>query len=331
MNTNMENIIIKYLNNSISEDEKEILLAWLKEKEGNKKEFIDTCNIWLAANNIQISEDELDNALDRLKNNINAYSKPKKVSSRFFTQKIAAAAAFILVIFSVGSFFIGRNSLSQPETVKLISFGTGQDSKDTLVLPDGSRVWLNIDSRLTYVDNFEGSERIVKLEGEAFFDVVKNTQKPFVVEAGDVKIKVTGTEFDIKNYENQTNIEASLLSGEVKVYLKGHDKEISLSPSERIIINKDTKSFDINNFDESKPIVWTNKELVLSDEKLADIFEKLGYWYGVNVVCEDGINLEQKLSFIVRGETKEELFKTIALIAPIRYDILDDTITVKTR
>lgn len=328
----MENLIVKYLTNSITEDEKRELLDWLQENEENKKVFVDNCNIWLAANDIVVSEAEVENALDRLRNNIALYErKEKKVSQRFSIQRAAIAAVLLIAAFSVGSFFLGKNSYSEPETVTYYSFVTGQDSKDSLTLPDGTVVWMNKDSKLSYADNFEGKERNVKLEGGAFFDVVKNAKKPFIVESGNVKIKVLGTQFDVKNYENESDIETSLLSGEVEVYLEGDNKGIKLRPTERIIINKQSKEVKIKRFDTANQTIWTKNEIVFSDDKLSDILSKIGYWYGIDIVTEGTINLQQKLSFTVRNETKEELFSAISLIVPIKYEISNEKIIVRAK
>lgn len=328
----MESLIIKYLSNTITEEEKTELLGWLQENEDNKKLFVDNCNIWLAANDILVSEGEVEDALDRLRNNIALYErKNKKASQRFSLQRVAVAAVLLIAAFSVGSFFLGKNSYSEPEMVMYHSFVTGHDSKDSLTLSDGTVVWMNKDSKLSFVGNFEGKERSVKLEGGAFFNVAKNAKKPFIVESGNVKIKVLGTRFDVKNYEDHADIEASLLSGEVEVYIEGDSKGIKLRPTERIVINKQSNKVEIKNFDTVNQTIWTRNEIVFSDDKLSDILEKIGYWYGIDIVTEGTLNLQQKLSFTVRNETKEELFSAISLIAPIRYEISNEKVIVRAK
>ena len=324
----MEGIILKYLSNEASDEEKLELLNWLKDNEDNKKTFLDTCNIWLAAGTIQISDEELNDALKKLNANIELYEKRSKPSANIPWRRIAAVAAIFVLLFSAAGFFIGKHSASDNEILVVNNVTVGQDAKKLITLPDGSIAWLNSNSTLTYPERFVDKERNVKLEGEAFFDVSRDEGTPFTVESGDIKIKVLGTEFDVKNYKSQKKIETSLLSGEVEVFFTETNKSVKLEPSQRITFDKNTKTYDIKTFDIAHQTIWTKDELAFYDEKLADIFEKVGYWYGTEVLCEGTLNLEQKLSFTIRNESKEELFKIISLITPIKYQISEDNIIV---
>jgi len=325
----MENIILKYLNNEASDGEKHQLLDWLKEKEENKKFFLDTCHIWLAAGNVKISDEERNDAFDRLSANIYSYEKQQKPSHRIPWKRAVAAGAALVLLSSAAAFFIGKRSATDTGIMIVHNVVVGQDVKETITLADGTTACLNSNSKLIYPDSFEGNERIVQLEGEAFFDVSEDPSKPFIVETGDMKVKVLGTEFDIKDYKNQKKIETSLLSGEVEVSFKDTRQSIKLEPSQRVTFDKDTKTFDIKTFDVAHQTIWINEELAFSDEKLEDILKKIGYWYGTEIVCEGTLNLEQKLSFIIRNESKEELFDIISLIAPIKYQISEEKIIVK--
>lgn len=330
---NMENIILRYLNNEADAGEKSQLLDWLKEDESNKKVFLDTCNIWLASGNIQISEEEQNNAFERLSASIDSYEKENRQNKSAFRiplRRAVAVAAIFIIAFSIAGFLVGKR-YSAPNTESLIvnNIVIGQDKKEIVTLPDGTSVWINSNSKLTYPDRFLGDTRLVRLEGEAFFNVTKDENKPFIVESEDMKVKVLGTEFDFKNYKNQKNIETSLLSGEVEVFFENVKESIILKPSQRITFNKDSKTFDIKDFDVTQQTIWINNELTFSNERLSDILTKIGYWYGTEVICEGNINPDQKLSFTIRNESKEELFKTISLIAPIRYEISEEKIVVR--
>lgn len=326
----MENIILKYLNNEASDEEKQKLSEWLKEG-NNKKKFLDMCNIWLACGAIRISEDEINNAFGRLTANIKHYEKQHRTSAAISWQKVTTAAAIIVFLFFAAGFFFGKYFGIDDRLMIVNNVTIGPEEKKTITLPDGTIAWLNSNSTIIYPQEFTEKERLIKLNGEAFFDVSKDPDKPFIVESGDIKIKVLGTEFDIKNYKDQKKTETSLLSGKVEISIEGIGQRIELEPSQRITFNKESKTFDIRNFDIASQTIWINDELIFSDERLDDILKKIGYWYGTEVVYEEGLNTEQKLSFIVRNESKEELFKIISLIVPIEYQISEDKIIVKTR
>lgn len=327
----MEELIIKYLKETATHREKQQLFEWLKSEESNKILFRDIQKIWLASDNVFQKESEINKAYLRFKGSVENYERGKKPVFRLPLFRTVAAASILIAIFSLGGFFIGKHSSQSTELQAQVLNNViiGKDNKGTVTLPDGTVVWLNSESKLTYPENFSKEARVVKLEGEGYFDVVKNPNKPFYVETDGLKIRVLGTKFDVKNYKGRETMETTLLSGKVEVFMNNTNNSIILKPNEKLIYNKQQSNYDVKVLDVHNQIIWIEDRLIFSNERFADILKKMEGWYGVEITCDDKINLDQKLSFAIRKESKEEIFELISLIMPIKVEIGQESIKIK--
>ena len=167
--------------------------------------------------------------------------------------KVAASVAILLVC-SLGGYFTGQNQLfdsSIEEQLIMNRVIMGKGSKGSVTLPDGTTAWLNANSMLIYPEQFTDNKRSVKLEGEGYFEVVRNEKAPFFVETDGMIVNVLGTHFNVKNYENKETIETTLLSGEVEVFLSGMSKGIILKPNQRISCNRQSGTYNLAEVDAS--------------------------------------------------------------------------------
>lgn len=327
----MEDLIIKYLNETATLQEKQQLLKWLKSGGNNKTLFRDIQKIWFASDNTFQRKIEIAKAYERFKENVKAYEQGKKTIFRLPLLRTIAAASVLIAIFSLGGFFVGKYSTTPTELQAQVLNNVimGKDSKGSITLPDGTEVWLNSESKLTYPEIFPEEDRTVKLEGEGYFNVVKNPKAPFYVETDEMRVNVLGTQFDMKNYPNRASMETTLLSGKVEVHFKNIKTGIILKPNQKISVNKKTGKHEIRELNAKNQILWINEQLVFSNEKLSDILHGIGYWYGLDVTTEGKVDMNQRLSLTIRRETKEEIFNLLSLIAPIKYEIQTERIIVQ--
>ncbi len=162
----------------------------------------------------------------------------------FNWKKTLVAASVIGLLFLVGwqLFFSDRNE--EKTLARDNEIVTKKGTKSKVLLPDGSTVMLNADSRLYYSENFNDSLREVTLEGEAFFDVVKDAKRPFIVHTSGINIRVLGTAFNVKSYPQEPTIEATLVRGliEVEKTNQPHSSKILLRPNEKLVYNKEEKN-----------------------------------------------------------------------------------------
>jgi ferric-dicitrate binding protein FerR (iron transport regulator) len=268
-------------------------------------------------------------------------------NSFFSTNKypFVFATAVLLLISGIyyRSIFSFFNTTAPKEKISQNNISTKPGSKSQVTLPDGSIVTLNADSKLTYPDNFLGDSREVILEGEAFFEVTKNKEKPFIIHSKAMDIKVLGTVFNVKAYPSETISEASLISGSIEVLLKNRTNErIMLKPNEKITVSDNTGTttnettaikiskethplilIDQLKIDEAdnqvNEIAWTQNKLIFNNQKLEDIAPLLERWYGVNIVIEN-----QKLkgvSFTGRfySESISQVLKALQMTHKFNY------------
>jgi len=319
----MKEIIIKYLNGEATADEKHQMLSWLKEDVENKKIFSEIRDIWIASVSSAISDHEVHNAFSRFEQNIRSREQKSIKYSRKPFLHIAASLAIIIVC-TLGGYFLGKQGFYINSGENLLVMNQvimGNESKGTVTLPDGTTVWLNANSKINYPEEFPQDIRKVKLEGEAYFNVAHNAKAPFIVESGQMEINVLGTQFDVKNYADQLYSATTLLSGKVKVRFSPGSEFISLAPNQTVTFDKQNNTFDIRQVEAKDYIIWTNDKIVFSNELLSDILYKIEKWYNIEITCAEDVLLSQRLSFTIRKETKEEIFKTLELIAPIKSDI----------
>lgn len=328
----MEDIIIKYLNQTATENEMRALLEWLDENIDNQRQFATTRDLWFASEaSVSSRYGESANAFSRFRENALAFENRKSkngISIRLV--KIAASIA-LLIACSAMAFFIGKESTphtSQIVNVVMNQAIMGPGHKGSVTLPDGTLAWLNSNSKLIYPDQFEEGVRKVKLIGEGYFEVTPNVKAPFYVETSDMSVKVLGTRFDVQNYEKKNISETVLLSGKVEVMMKSNGERRVLSPNEKLSLDRQTNRYTVDRVDAAEYALWTAEKLVFADERLSTILRKMERWYGISISCKQGVPLDSRYSLTIRNESKEEILKMLSILVRIDYTIKDETIVI---
>jgi len=295
----------------------------------------------------KFSEDESGNSIIELE-------QPPRKNRRLIFFSILGA-----MIIGGGLFFYDSAvPASKSETpVAKNEISTRYGSKTNLVLPDGSKVWLNAGSKITYDKNYGSSIRELTLVGEAYFDVVKNPSKPFIIHTSKMDIKVLGTAFDVKCYPDEKTTETSLIRGSVEITLKDRSQKIILKPNEKITINNDDVNMQLGKNDPVKnagtpsnavhaPIItlgyltrepvnneiietsWINNRLIFSDERFDDIAVKMERWFGVKI--QFGSEKLKKLRFTgaFENETIDQALSAMQLTTAFKFNINKDQITI---
>ena len=238
---------------------------------------------------------------------------------------ILAAAAVLL--FAVGEYYYVRSASAVPAEIRLL---TARGSKGEFQLPDGTKVWLNASSRLTYPETFDRRERRVTLEGEAYFEVARNTSHPFVVDMNRMEIEVLGTTFDAR-YERTSGIaETTLNSGSICVRTSRSQQSVRLRPDERLVFNETSGSMIIEQVNASNYNSWIQPTLTFFDMTLEDIITNLERWFNVPIGTDASVDRTIRLSFHVRHESLEETLQVISLITGLQYTLDSESATFHT-
>ncbi len=163
----------------------------------------------------------------------------------------------------------------------------GRGSEFYIELSDGTRVWMNADSKLKYPIQFMGNERRVKLEGEAYFEVAKNANIPFIVETADhMQVRVYGTEFNV-NARDRACVRTTLVNGSVGIQLKNEAEEVRLTPGFSAEVNTQKQTIQITDRDIELYVGWKNGQYYFEDTRLDQFFEEIERWYDIQVTFEN--------------------------------------------
>ena len=200
--------------------------------------------------------------------------------------------------------------------------------RSQVVLPDGSKVWLNAESTLKFSVPFSKDIRNVDLKGEAFFEVTKNQKQPFVVHSGNIAVKVLGTRFDCKAFDEDNTIEVILEEGKVALnsnVASGQDESI-MKPGDRAVIEKTTGETLIKNEEIGKYIAWHTGKLVFDNTSMADVVSMLERWYGVEVTVQDKDILNYRFTTTFDNESIFHVIELLSLSSPIQMKYVQASI-----
>ncbi len=326
--------------------------------------------LWKPKSNVnsKASDDFYNRHLQRLSNRPDIYPLPADTISEAATAEpeekasqplyrlwwpltgIAASLIIASVIFSYN-----KSNKKNGGPVAQNTVSTRKGSKSDIQLPDGTKAWLNADSKLTYDENFRGELREVYLEGEAYFDVVKDKTRPFIIHTKTIDIRVLGTAFNVRAYESEKNTETALFRGSVEVTLHNNpEKKIVLKPNEKLMVNNkslqfntnsDTKKTTDNNLafnitvgkvhfqvkdSSALETLWIKNKLVFDAESLEEVAGKIERWYNVKVVINGDEGLKSTAySAIFENETLAQVMEALKITGNFKYNINKDTVIIK--
>lgn len=240
-------------------------------------------------------------------------------------------AAAVVAVLAVG-FFSYRGGQSQLEAaLGEIVVEAPQGSRSEMVLPDGTKVWLNAGSKISYSQTFGYTVRLVRLEGEGYFEVAHNEKQPFSVESGNVRVKVLGTKFNIRDYPTDAEASVSLAEGRVSMSsTRLASTERILTPGQRATVNKKSGRIHVDTYEVANAIQWTNGILVFDGESLRDIVNDLERCYNVRIAVKTPslYNLHFYGTFIRQEQSLREVLDALAATGKIRYVQKDQDITL---
>ena len=197
-----------------------------------------------------------------------------------------------------------------------------------VVLGDGSKIWLNADSRLEYPSRFVGDRRVVKLYGEAYFQISKDEKRPFIVETDGLQTIVLGTEFNVRNYKKESS-HVTLIEGSVKVNNTANEYSVVLSPGENARIMEDG-SLGVQKVDVDTYIYWRDGYFYFDNRTFADIMQDIGRWYNVNVVFDDARVMDYKLRyFCKRDEGIEKAVERLQYLKKAQVSLEGNTVYIR--
>ncbi|WP_455640968.1 FecR family protein [Parabacteroides sp.] len=278
----MDEQLKKYFQGELDIAERLKLLRQVEANDELKEKFIECKNM----NALLSLSDQADDKKVNREKYIRFTSKIKTRKAQRILLNIAGYAAAIALLI-ISTYFITSNhysSISSTIADNKLYVPAGQRVK--LTLQDGTDVWLNSQTTFTYPAIFSGNERRVTVEGEAFFDVAKNAEKPFVVTSQGIEMKVLGTKFNVHSYPVEKDIQTSLIEGSLHVYIPHKNKEgVILKPNEQVTIKDGVMR--VGMIPHHDYFLWRDGIYSFEDELLIDILKKLQLYYDVKIEIKD--------------------------------------------
>jgi len=242
--------------------------------------------------------------------------------------RIAVGLAAAIIIIVVGYQWMGKGTvgeLDNIEKVELITRTNPKGQKSTITLPDGSQIKLNAESSLTFESDFGEKNRIVSLSGEAFFEVRRDVEMPFIIRTGKLQTKVLGTSFDVRSYESEGNIQVVVVTGEVEVS-DSLGTAVVLNPKEVLeysVYEGNIKRSVCRDF--KSVIGWKDGFLVFDNEPIPKVVEKLENWYGVNIEFAYGCRIAGSYTGEYHNKSLETVMDGISYASGFQYQIVNDS------
>jgi transmembrane sensor len=336
----MYDLIGKYLAGELSEEEKEKFQVWLNESEGNKQEFELHKKVWKNTQ-IKFKSSDSESVFKNLLNQIDDQHELEistdlptyrtKVKYRFLL--ISKIAASLLLLVSVWYFFNNATPVSKDQIseIKTNEKHNPAGQKSRIFLPDGSTVWLNADSKVSYPEKFTDEKREVILNGEAFFEIVKNQDIPFIVRTGKVSTIVLGTAFNVKAFDDDPVTQVALQSGKVKVEFNDNEQTyvMFLDPGDALTYNKSESSAKKNKFEEERLLSWKDGFIVFRDADLDEIVSTLSRWYGVQFEIKNRDNESWSYTGSFDNAILENVMKSISFTKEFSYTINQKNVIIE--
>lgn len=291
-------------------------------------------NLWIASNSelqewLEMQLRESENVMDeaqqiRILENIHRKIDKQNQKKFAFPSWLKNAAAIALVLITTGSIFYAiRSNKSEPTYYSSVEAMRGQ--KSNITLPDGTKVILNSESTLKYNTDFYQKSREIALDGEAFFEVAKNTNLPFVVEVGNLSIKAVGTAFNVRAYSNENIVSTTLTEGKVSV--KTPYETMDLIPNERMEFSRDEKKLEKIQLENAKlSLGWLNDQLSFENTTLAVVASNLSRIYNVEIELSSESIKQQRFTGIISNNSLQSVLRILSLTSPIRYTIKDNKV-----
>ncbi|WP_020529731.1 FecR family protein [Flexithrix dorotheae] len=340
---NLEKLIARKLAGEEDEQDKEALEKWLNQSEENKQVYSELIKYW----NIKTNNKDRNRKLwEKVSERINEPENLRNGKTGTIQQKakwfdpyfVKVAASFLIIVVSVFTFYKLNTEVEQevkPGTEevmveKLIPKG----QKSTLTLQDGSVVIVNSGSKFSFKEKFSADQRLVYLEGEAFFDIERDSLRPFIIKTGEITTTVLGTSFNVHAFPQDNKVHVSVVSGKVKVDINDPaDKELNqdsyfLLPNEMLTRERNSGKITKSGYDYASVIGWKDGMIVFKMAESEEIIQTLSRWYGHDFVFKNGHKIKGKFTGTFKRQSLKTVLEAISIASDFDYKIEGNTVEI---
>lgn len=325
----LKHLISNLFFNSHSVEDRAAIENWLNSAEAES----DSRDAWESADDT-IDADLQDIIFKNIQSKIKE-SEPaqtnriKHLHNILYSWKMIAASIAVIFLIGIGAYLINNtnNIVDNKKNDNPYCFFVSPGQKGTILLADGTKVYLNSDTRISFGNDYNMDSRKVNLDGEAYFEVAKNPHKKFIVSCKGIEVEALGTEFNVKGYKSDSLITTTLARGKVKV--SNEKQSLILLPKDVATYNPNKQSLVASTVDDiSIADFWRSGQLVFKGETLSSISKTLERMYAVKIHIKDDKLKRMKFTGTIQNNSLNNVMHIISLSYPIRYRVADSTITI---
>lgn len=352
-NEHWQSQIAGFLKGELSFEEEKQLQLWMNEDVLHLQYFEEIRNMWLGTVTSASHNDQINQKWEKFNFLLNQKYEGKKTDIFFLpTFKRIASIAAVLVIGMVSGIFLYNSFFKYSDSIKdeVCEMITPLGAKSQILLPDGTQVWLNAGSKLSYKKSFNSKDRVVTLVGEAFFKVKTNKEKPFIVQTHRLNVKALGTTFNVKAYPEDKSVTATLVEGIIQVNGSTASSKafnVTLKPSQSITVDENSVHSNIKtenteiqreSMPEGKALAsegvvinsnpsiekftsWKDSQWFIEAENLENLAVLLSRKYNVDVHIESDSLKQYRFTGTIRNETLEQVLEILKLTTPLKYQV----------
>lgn len=314
-------LLQKFLKGSINDRELKALFVWLNSEKG-QMEYQNLFQKKVESNDFEQTEN-IDSSV--LFSKIQARMHKKKLQQRktLVVGIRNAAAIFLIGLFIPTLYFTLFAPSNEKSTTILVTESLSNEKIRKINLPDGTTAWLMSGTSITYPSDFSGMKtRNVEVTGEAFFNVAKDSIHPFILNLGELGLKVVGTSFNVSNYKDEDLINVVLKTGKVELFKGKYSSDsqfVPLKPGELGSLQKGKSELSVKNVEVAKYTSWIDGSLQFKNDPLSEVLKKLGRWYNIKIDIKATGVAEYPFSATIKNENLDQIIGLLEYSTPFRY------------
>ena len=322
----IDELLVRCIEGVAGEDEYDRAWLWATQSPEHKAYYRNMFDVVMASNiNKPVDPAVQERVWAKIERKIQKTSiKPNRWISVF---RWTAAAAVVVFAFMAGIHILYEHPEDDQHVIRTVK------GKTVVELNDGSKVWLNDETSLTYPEPFGKKSREVNLSGEAYFEVAKHAGKPFVVKTGELNIEVLGTQFNVRASENEKFIRTTLIEGSVKIQKNdpaGGNGEIILAPGQQLEYDKQDSKISLREVNTQLYTAWKEGQLIFEREQMGEVFAVIEQNFDVTIILKNKKLTERRLTGrFSLDEKPEKILALMQQIIPFSFQIQNDTIFIK--
>lgn len=327
MSTLKDELIVRFLRDECTAEELRIVNDWMKESEENARQLLEWEELYQLGRWEAKGEWKVCKAEKRLLRRLEGerIRRHRRMVRRNW-MRMAAVVLFLLLAGGGGYWYYENRDVDVP----LLAVTTGEDIRE-VVLPDGTKVWLNRHTTLRYPQEFAEEERRVYLEGEGYFEVKRNPDQPFEVQSDAMQVRVLGTVFNLKADGDSRSAVATLLEGEIEVEGNRNEGRVVLAPGQRAELNGLSGKLVVKQGDTGF-VSWHSRQFIFDRADIFTIARTLEQSYGVRVILAPDINIQKTYTgALPRKDSVKEVLDQLGNVIPVKYKIVGSSVFLSSK